>query len=73
MATETASATRRITTKEAATHLGISHRTLEQLRWQGKGPPFYKIGSRVIYDLQDLDEWFAGTKRLSTADPGGRS
>ncbi len=50
---------RRCDTKEAAAYMGLSPRTLEQLRLTGGGPKFLKIGSRVIYDLDLIDEYLA--------------
>jgi hypothetical protein len=32
----------------------ISPRTLEQWRWQGRGPRYLKIGGRVVYRLTDI-------------------
>jgi hypothetical protein len=37
----------------------VSRRTLEQWRWQGKGPKFLKIGGRVVYRLQDVESYEA--------------
>ena len=31
----------------------ISPRTLEQWRWQGRGPRYLKIGGRVVYRIED--------------------
>ena len=33
--------------------------TMRQWRHQGKGPPYVKSGSRVLYKGSDLDEWLA--------------
>jgi hypothetical protein len=32
----------------------ISHRTLERWRWKNEGPPFIKLGGRVVYRLEDI-------------------
>lgn len=45
--------------KEAADRLGILPGTLDQWRWQGKGPRFVKVGARVMYREQDLEDWIA--------------
>jgi Helix-turn-helix domain len=37
--------------------LGCSLRTLQRSRTKGKGPPFTKIGRKVFYELNDLQEW----------------
>ena len=37
--------------------LGCSPRTLQRWRTEGKGPPSTKIGRKVFYELNDLQEW----------------
>ena len=37
--------------------LGRSLRTLQRWRKKGKGPPSTKIGRKVYYELNDLQEW----------------
>ena len=44
-------------TKKLAEILGLSPRTLEYWRMVGTGPPFVKLGSRVIYDLDAVSDW----------------
>ena len=48
----------------------ISPRTLEQWRWQGRGPRYLKIGGRVVYALDDLQAWADLGAKNSTSDPG---
>jgi predicted DNA-binding transcriptional regulator AlpA len=36
---------------------GISPRTLERWRWLGTGPRYHKIGGRVVYRIEDVEEW----------------
>ncbi len=45
------------TTPVAAEYLGLSPATLETLRSRGGGPPFVKLGRRVVYRQGDLDLW----------------
>jgi hypothetical protein len=47
----------------------ISPRTLEQWRWQGFGPPYLKIGGRVIYRLCDITAFEAANLHANTAGP----
>lgn len=47
------------TTPVAAEYLGLSPATLETMRSRGGGPPFVKLGRRVVYRQQDLDAWVA--------------
>lgn len=47
----------------------ISERTLEQWRWQGKGPRFLKVGARVIYRLADIEAYEAANLHANTVGP----
>lgn len=62
---------RYLRTPEAATFLGLSHRTLEKHRTYGTGPVYRKIGGRVVYALEDLQTWVAQATVKSTSDPSG--
>ncbi|MGX7345436.1 helix-turn-helix domain-containing protein [Acetobacter pasteurianus] len=42
---------------EAAELIGVSVRTLEKYRCTGGGPPFLKVGSRVLYLREDVEAW----------------
>ena len=44
-----------MSTEEAATHLNMSRRTLEQWRMQDEGPEYLKIGRTVRYSRTTLD------------------
>lgn len=59
-----------VATHQAARKLGVSPRTLEKWRITGDGPPFIKVGRRVVYRQCDLDEWLQAHRRLSTSDAG---
>jgi hypothetical protein len=61
---------RRVGTQEAAAYCRLSPRTLEKWRLLGGGPPFLKLGRRVLYDLRDLDHWLAECRRSSTSANG---
>jgi len=63
----------KINQKQAAEHLGVKVRTLEDYRLRGGGPTFYKLGARVVYDTVELDGWLAARRRISTSDPGPKS
>jgi DNA-binding transcriptional MerR regulator len=54
--------------REAATMLGLSPRTLERYRCTGFGPPFRKLGRRVLYRPDDLEAWVTRGLRTSTSD-----
>lgn len=58
-------------TKEAATYLSLSARTLEKHRTYGTGPAYRKLGGRVVYAIDDLDAWTELGAVTSTSDPRG--
>jgi predicted DNA-binding transcriptional regulator AlpA len=55
---------------EAARFLGLSKATLARWRCLGGGPPFVKLGGRVLYARQRLKEFVQLHERFSTNDPG---
>lgn len=63
-------ATELLTDVEAAELLGLSRKTLARWRWKGKGPVFRKIGRKVRYARNDLEDYIARSARCSTSDPG---
>lgn len=36
---------------------GVSIKSLEAMRSVRKGPPYYKVGGRVRYKIQDVRDW----------------
>ena len=44
--------------------------TLRSLRTRGGGPPYSKLGSKVVYIRRDIFAWLARGRRKSTADYG---
>jgi excisionase family DNA binding protein len=60
-----------LTVTEAAQYLRCSASHLNKLRVTGGGPPFAKIGARVVYRRIDLDRWVEKQVRKSTA--GGKA
>ena len=57
-------------TRGGADYLGVSPRTLEGLRVRGGGPPFVKVGGRVVYRVARLEEYLQQQERTSTSDIG---
>jgi predicted site-specific integrase-resolvase len=41
--------------REAADKLGVAVSTLDQWRWQGRGPLFVKVGRLIRYREEDLE------------------
>jgi len=57
---------------EAAAFLGMSPSTLAKMRLRGDGPPYAKLGKRIVlYDVCDLESWVTARKRMSTSDSSG--
>lgn len=55
-----------LTTEQAEAYLGLGSRTLEVARARGDGryPPFYRVGGRLIkYRRSDLEEWLQKNKQ----------
>ncbi len=57
-----------VDTRRAAELLGMSRRTLEKWRGEGNGPPFLKLGRRVLYATADLEAWVRSRRRRSTSE-----
>ena len=55
-------------TEAAAEYYGVSVRTLQRWRLEGRGPDFVKLGRLVRYTREDLDQHAAAQRReMSTA------
>ena len=55
-------------TVAAATVTGLSPSTLRTLRCRGGGPPYAKLGRRVVYRVADLRAWRDARLTTSTAN-----
>lgn len=62
---------RYLNTNQAAEYLGMSPTTLNRMRVTGDGPPYSKVGRRVIYDIRELDDWVTQRKRRFTGETVG--
>jgi len=49
-----------------ADYLGLSERTMERLRLEGRGPVYCKFGRRVMYRWADVLAWAEAQRRTST-------
>jgi hypothetical protein len=59
----------KINTSKTAEQYSVSKRWLEKARLHGFGPPFLKIGRKIVlYDTDTLDRWFAACERNSTSE-----
>lgn len=53
--------------EEAAEFLGVSVQTLANWRCDGRGPDFYRAGTRkVLYHRDELRAWVKSTRARST-------
>ena len=58
----------KIPVAEAASFLGVSKSWLDKHRVNGGGPAYLKIGRRVVYDLNDLEQFAAERRCRNTSD-----
>lgn len=56
-----------LTTAEAGELLRLKEHTLENMRWQGTGPPFRKHGGRVFYHRAEIKHWSNQARRQSSS------
>jgi predicted DNA-binding transcriptional regulator AlpA len=57
-----------LTTRQAASMLGLSGRTLEGFRLKGGGPPYKQLGGRTVrYQANELRAWIASRSAPHTA------
>lgn len=59
---------RLLLTSEIAKALRISERSLERMRVEGSGPPFTRVGRRVVYELGAVRQWLEARRRTSTGE-----
>jgi|TARA_R110000796_G_C14227370_1_gene395465 hypothetical protein len=53
-----------IDTKELAKRWGRSSRTLENWRGKQVGPTYYKIEGKILYDIEDVQNFETGSRVL---------
>jgi predicted DNA-binding transcriptional regulator AlpA len=59
-----------VSTKGLSAYSGFTPHYYDQLRSQGKGPPYIRIGRSIRYDLDEYDKWIEErTVRPSTPAP----
>jgi predicted DNA-binding transcriptional regulator AlpA len=61
-----------VTAKAAAKLVGLSASTLAKLRLNGNGPIYCKLGRRVVYRPEDLDQWLQSRITRDTSDADAR-
>ncbi len=58
-------------TRQAEERYKLSASFLAKLRVSGGGPPFLKIGRRVLYTRDAFEDWLDQHQRGSTSDTEG--
>jgi predicted DNA-binding transcriptional regulator AlpA len=61
---------RYLNTRSVAAHTNTSPSFWNQRRVRGDGPPYIKLGSRVLYQLTEVEEWLADRTKRSTSEYG---
>jgi predicted DNA-binding transcriptional regulator AlpA len=59
---------RKLRVREVAELLRVSKSWLDKKRLSGGGPPFLKFGRRVVYDVDDLEDWAVSNRRRHTSE-----
>jgi hypothetical protein len=59
-----------LTESQLAEFRRVTKQTLRNERLRGDGPPYLKVGGRVLYSEEDIAAWLATKRRTSTSDPG---
>jgi predicted site-specific integrase-resolvase len=59
-----------VSEEDAARKLGVSTRTLQRWRVEGRGPRFTKLGKLVGYTEASLVKYVEDNQRQSTSDRG---
>jgi hypothetical protein len=58
---------------ELSRRWSLSHRTLERWRWLKKGPPYLKIGGRVVYELTAVEAFESSQRHLAGSATSGQA
>ena len=56
---------------QASEAIGFKVATLRKRRWQGLPPRFLKVGSKIFYDQNDLNNFLESCVRVSTTENDG--
>jgi predicted DNA-binding transcriptional regulator AlpA len=54
-----------LTTSETANYLRTTQGSLANLRYQGEGPPYFRLGRRILYDKLEVIKWLEKHKVLT--------
>ena len=59
-------ASRMWTPKQVAEYTGLSEGTLANRRYMRRQPAFYKVGSSIRYDSQEIKTWWQSCRQEPT-------
>jgi hypothetical protein len=45
--------------QDLALQLGLPLRTVRAMRWSGRGPSFYRLGKRILYRPEDVEQFLS--------------
>ncbi len=58
---------RPVSTKTLSAESRFSRSFWNKLRVTGGGPPYYKVGRKVVYDLEEAMAWISARRQQSTS------
>ena len=64
---------RHLNQEQLARRWSLSGRTLERWRWLRQGPPYLRIGGRIVYRMEDIESFEAAKLRQAAAANQGAS
>ena len=57
--------------RDLADRWQVSQKSLERWRYEGKSPIFTKINGKVLYAMEDIEDFEQVSRRRNTGDPPG--
>lgn len=51
-----------LTTQRLAEEIGVHRATLAKWRMERRGPPFTRLGRRILYNIDSFQSWLARTE-----------
>jgi predicted site-specific integrase-resolvase len=56
-----------LTPEEAGRFIGAAVQTMARWRCEGGGPPFIRVGRKIMYAAEDLTAWMNARRMASTS------
>lgn len=64
---------RAMSIKEVAAYVGITEGHLYNMRTRRQGPPYFKVGKKVVYRLKEVELWLQGQRHDPEKDYGNKA